>query len=131
MNSDSQVEELHIYHQINLPLDVFCLVHLHTLRVNGTPFGPELTPDGNSRSTSLSHLISHLVNLRVLSLANTTASYIPHQSLAVLTNLTKLEVDNCGLREIPSTISLLINLEELRLPNNHLDVIPQVSGNSN
>ena len=131
MNSDSQVEELHIYHQINLPLDVFCLVHLHTLRVNGTPFGSGFPLEENSISTGLSPLISQLTHLRVLSLTNTTASYIPPHALAVLTNITKLEVVGCGLREIPHTIELLSNLEELRLSHNHLNAMPHVAGNFN
>lgn len=131
MNSDSQVEELHIYHQVNLPLDVFCLVHLHTLRVNGTPFGSGFISEENNISTGLSPLISHLTHLRVLSLTNTTASHIPPHALAVLTNITKLEVVGCGLREIPATIELLSNLEELRLAHNHLYAIPHVSGNFN
>jgi len=124
MNSDSQVEELNIYHQINLPLDVFCLIHLQTLRVNGTPFVSHFELDDDIISTGLSPLISRLNQLRVLSLINTTASYIHHQALAVLTNITILEIENCGLLEIPSTISLLTNLQELRLPKNHLHLMP-------
>ena len=38
MNSSSQIEELNIFHEVQLPIDVFCLVSLHTLQVNGTPF---------------------------------------------------------------------------------------------
>ena len=130
MNSNSQVEELNIYHQISLPLDVFCLVHLHTLRVNGTRFISRSELGDNNISTGLSPLISHLTKLTVLSLINTTASHIPNHALAVLTNLTKLEIDNCNLYEIPSSISLLTKLEELRLPNNHLYSMPQTTGNS-
>jgi Leucine-rich repeat (LRR) protein len=129
MNSASQVEELNIYHQTNLPLDVFCLIHLQTLRVNGTPFVSQFELDDGIISTGLSPLISRLNQLRVLSLINTTVSYIPPQALAVLTDITILEIENCGLREIPSTISFLTNLEELRLPNNHLNSIPQNTGN--
>jgi Leucine-rich repeat (LRR) protein len=129
MNSNSQVEELSIYHEIGLPLDVFCLVHLRTLRVNGTPFISKSELDDNQISTGLSPLIGRLNKLTVLSLINTAASYIPNQALAVLTNITKLEIDNCGLYEIPSSISLLTKLEELRLPNNHLHSIPQNTGN--
>lgn len=129
MNSESHVEELNIYHQINLPLDVFCLVHLHTLRVNSTPFVSGSASGDNSVSTSLSPLISRLNHLRVLSLINTTASHIHPQALAVLTNITILEIENCGLNEIPSTISLLPNLQELRLPKNNLDSIPDHTGN--
>jgi len=129
MNSASQVEELSIYHQINLPLDVFCLVHLHTLRVNATPFVSRFELDDDTISTGLSPLISRLNKLRVLSLTNTTASHIPHHALAVLTNITILEIDNCGLLEIPPTISLLTNLQQLRLPNNHLHSMPQHTGN--
>lgn len=128
MNSASQVEELSVYHQSYLPLDVFCLVHLHTLRVNGTPFLSRFELDDDSVSTGLSPLISRLTRLRVLSLINTTASYIPPQALAVLTNLTVLEIDNCGLHEIPSTISLLTNLQQLRLPKNNLHFMPQNTG---
>jgi Leucine-rich repeat (LRR) protein len=127
MNSNSQVEELYIYHEINLPLDVFCLIHLNILRVNGTPFVSQL--NNEIISTGLSPLIIRLNQLRVLSLINTTSSYIPDQSLALLTNITILEIENCGLREIPSTISFLINLQELRLPKNHLNSIPQNIGN--
>jgi Leucine-rich repeat (LRR) protein len=125
MNSDSQVEELSIYHQTNLPLDVFCLIHLHTLRVNSTPFVSQFQFDDDIISIGLSPLISRLNQLRVLSLINTRVSYIPPQALAVLTNITILEIDNCGLREIPPTISFLTNLQELRLPNNDLHSIPQ------
>jgi Leucine-rich repeat (LRR) protein len=129
MNSASQVEELSIVHQVNLPLDVFCLVHLHTLRVNGTPFVRQFELDDNTISTGLSPLIGRLNRLRVLSLVNTTASYIPHQALALLTNITILEIDNCGLHEIPSTLSLLTKLQQLRLPKNQLHSIPQNTGN--
>lgn len=125
MNAASQVEELSIYRETNLPLDVFCLVNLHTLRVNGTPFVPHLDTNFPSQSNILPHHISRLNRLRVLSLVNTTASYIHPQSLAVLTNITILEIDNCGLREIPSTISLLTNLQQLRLPNNQLHFMPE------
>ncbi len=107
----------------------FYLVHLHTLRVNGTPFVSKSELDDNNISTGLSPLISRLNKLTVLSLINTTASYIPNQALAVLTNITKLEIDNCSLYEIPSSISLLTKLEELRLPNNHLHSMPQNTGN--
>ncbi|CAF2120573.1 unnamed protein product [Rotaria magnacalcarata] len=129
MNTASQVEELSIYHQIQLPLDVFCLVHLRTLRVNSTPFVSQFELDDNTISTSLSPLISRLNQVRVLSLINTTASHIPSQALAVLTNITILEIENCGLREIPSTISLLTNLQQLRLPKNNLHSIPHSTGN--
>lgn len=125
MNSNSQVEELSIYHEISLPLDVFCLVNLHTLQVNSTPFVARFEPNDPSISTGLSPLISRLTKLTILSLVNTTASYIPDHALAVLTNITKLEIANCGLFEIPPSISLLTNLEELRLPNNHLHSMPQ------
>ncbi|CAF3331190.1 unnamed protein product [Rotaria socialis] len=60
MNSVSQVEELSIYHQINLPLDVFCHVDLRTLRVNGTPFVSQFEFDDDTISTGLSPLISRL-----------------------------------------------------------------------
>jgi Leucine-rich repeat (LRR) protein len=129
MNSDSQVEELSIYHQTNLPLDVFCLIHLHTLRVNSTPFVSQFQFDDDIISIGLSPLISRLNQLRVLSLINTRVSYIPPQALAVLTNITILEIEDCGLREIPPTISFLTNLQELRLPNNDLHSIPQNTGN--
>lgn len=129
MNSQSQVEELSIYQEVNLPLDVFCLIHLQTLRVNATPFLPHYQPDDNTAVTGLSPLISQLKELSVLSLTNTTAHYIPPQALAVLTNITILEIDNCGLIEIPSTISLLTKLEQLRLPHNHLYSIPEYTGN--
>jgi len=128
MNTASQIEELSIYHEINLSFDVFCLVNLHTLRVNGTPFVSRFELDDDYISTGLSPLISRLNKLRILSLVNTTASHIPHHSLAVLTNITILEVDNCGLLEIPSTISLLTNLQQLRLPNNHLHSMPDNTG---
>ncbi|CAM4965599.1 unnamed protein product [Rotaria socialis] len=124
MNAASKVEELSIHHQINLPLDVFCLVNLHTLRVNSTPFVPQYELDDDSISIGLSPLVSRLTRLRVLSLINTTASYIPPQALAVLTNMTVLEIESCGLYEIPSTISLLTKLQELRLPKNHLRSAP-------
>jgi Leucine-rich repeat (LRR) protein len=125
MNSDSQVEELSIYHQVNLTFDVFCLVHLQTLRINGTPFVSRFELDDNTVSTGLSPLISRLNKLRVLSLINTTASYIPHQALSALTNITTLEIENCGLREIPPTIALLTNIQQIRLPKNHLRSMPQ------
>ncbi|CAF4096282.1 unnamed protein product [Rotaria magnacalcarata] len=115
-----QVEELSIYHQINVPLDVFCLVHLHTRRVNGTPFIPQYELDDDSISIGLSLLVSRLTRLRVVSLVNTTSSYIPPQALAVLINMTVLEIESCGLYEIPSTISLLTKLQQLRLSKNHL-----------
>jgi Leucine-rich repeat (LRR) protein len=128
MNDNSQVEELYIQHEINLPFDVFCLVNLHTLKVNGTRFVSRFELDDASVSTGLSPLISRLNRLRVLSLVNTTASYIPHHALAALTNLTLLEIENCGLHEIPSTITTLANLQILRLPNNHLSTLPQNNG---
>ena len=65
-----------------------------------------------------------------LSLINTTASHIPILALAALTNLTSLEVENCGLHEIPSTITTLINLQILRLPKNHLSKLPHNNGDS-
>jgi Leucine-rich repeat (LRR) protein len=129
MNSTGQVEELSIYHQVNLPLDVFCLTQLHTLRVNSTPFVSQFELDDNIVSTGLSPLIGRLTRLRVLSLINTTASHIPHQALAALTNITHLEIENCGLFEIPPTISLLTNIQQLRLPKNNLHSMPQSAGN--
>jgi hypothetical protein len=129
MNSASQVEELSIFREVDLPLDVFCLINLQTLRVNGTPFVAHFDIDDNLVPTGLSPLISRLTRLRVLSLVNTTASYIPPQALTQLTNITFLEVENCGLREIPSTISMLTNLQQLRLPKNHLYSMPQSIGN--
>lgn len=131
MNSDSQVKELNIYHEVNLPLEVFCLVNLNILRVNGTPFVSHIPLGDNTIINGLSPLVSRLNQLSILSLINTTASYIHPQSLALLTNITLLEIDNCGLHEIPSTISLLNYLEQLRLPNNHLDSMPQTTGNFN
>lgn len=129
MNAASQVEELSIFREVDLPLDVFCLVHLQTLRVNGTPFVAHFDIDDNLVPTGLSPLIGRLTRLRVLSLVNTTASYFPPQALAPLTNITFLEIENCGLREIPSTITSLINLQQLRLPKNHLHSMPQTTGN--
>ena len=129
MNSASQVEELSIYNEVNLTHNVFCLVNLHTLRVNGTPFVPRFELDDDSISTGLSPLISRLTQLRVLSLISTTASSIPHQALAKLTNITFLQIENCGLHEIPPTISLLTNIQQLRLPKNRLHSIPEVVGN--
>lgn len=130
MNDKSQVEELYIQNEINLSQDVFCLVNLHTLKVNGTRFVSRFELDDPSLSTGLSPLISRLHRLRVLSLINTTASYIPSHALAVLTNLTSLEVENCGLHEIPSTITTLTNLQILRLPKNHLSILPHKNGES-
>lgn len=123
MNSASQVEELSIYNEINLPIDVFCLIHLRTLRVNGTPFAPH-----NQFDVVASDFIYNLKQLRVLSLINITASfYIFSAALTALTNLTILEIDNCGLCEIP--ISLFTNLQQLRLPNNRFHSIPHTTGN--
>jgi len=103
----------------------FCLINLHTLRVNSTPFVSKFELDDDIISTGLSPLISRLNRLRVLSLINTTASHIPHQALAALTNITILQIENCGLLEIPPTISLLTKIQELRLPKNHLHSMPQ------
>ena len=128
MNPASQVEELSIHFETILPLEVFCLVSLQTLRVNSTQFAVHYEIDGLTKATGLSPLISRLTRLRVLSLVNTTAAYIPPHSLAVLTNLTHLQVDNCGLREIPSTLSALTNLQELRLSKNHLFFMPDEDG---
>ena len=128
MNTASQVEELSIYQETNVPLDVFCLTNLHTLRVNAAPFVAHTSFDNILVKDGLSPLISRLTRLKVLSLINTTASHIPVESLGVLINLTTLEVENCGLREIPSTISSLINLQQLRLPKNRLHSIPHDSG---
>ena len=129
MNPAGQVEELSIFREVDLPLDVFCLVHLNTLRVNGTPFVAHFDIDDNLVPTGLSPLISRLNRLRVLSLVNTTASYFPPQALAQLINITFLEIENCGLRDIPSTISALTNLQQLRLPKNQLHSIPHTTGN--
>ena len=65
MNDKSQVEELYIQNEINLSQDVFCLVNLHTLKVNGTRFVSRFELDDPSLSTGLSPLISRLHRLRV------------------------------------------------------------------
>ena len=57
MNDLSQVEELYIQHEISLSLDVLCLVNLHTLKVNGTPFVSRI---GLDDKTGLSPVISRL-----------------------------------------------------------------------
>ena len=116
MNSNSQIEELNIFHEVQLPIDVFCLVSLHTLQVNGTPFVHK-------------NEFGNYVKLTILSLVNTTASYIPEHALAVLTNLTKLQVEDCDLYQIPSSLSLLTKFEELNLAHNHLDSMPDVTSN--
>ncbi|CAF4253705.1 unnamed protein product, partial [Rotaria magnacalcarata] len=74
-------------------------------------------------------LVSRLTRLRVVSLVNTTSSYIPPQALAVLINMTVLEIESCGLYEIPSTISLLTKLQQLRLSKNHLRSATHSTGN--
>ena len=75
-------------------------------------------------------LISRLNKLTILSLVNTTVSYIPEHALAVLTNLAKLLVEGYDLYKIPSSLSLLTKLEELSLAHNHLDSMPDVTSNS-
>jgi hypothetical protein len=87
MNSDSQVEELNIYQQNIVSLNIFCLVHLHNLRINGARFALHSDADFTSSVKELSPLISRLDKLRVLSLINTTVSYIDSQTLAALTNI--------------------------------------------
>ena len=130
INDNSQVEEFYVQYETTLPLDVFCLINLRTLKVIGTPFAQRFELDDLSISTGLPSLISRLNRLNVLSLINTTASHISFQALAALPNLTTLEVNNCGLREIPSTISTLTHLRILRLPHNHLSTLPRSHGNS-
>jgi Leucine-rich repeat (LRR) protein len=131
MNGVSQIEELNIFYETKLPLSVFCLINLQTLRVSGTPFVPQFELDDTAISTGLCPLISHLSKLRVLSLVNTTASHIPHHELGTLTNLTSLEIENCGLRELPPTIALLTKLQILKLPMNHLYSLPDNTSNLN
>ena len=104
MNSNSQIEELNIFHEVQLPIDVFCLVSLHALQVNGTPFVHKNEFGNYVKLTGVSPLISRLNKLTILSLVNTTASYIPEHALAVLTNLTKLQVEDCDLYQIPSSL---------------------------
>ena len=129
MNPASQVEELSIHHEVNLPLAVFCLVHLTNLRVNGTPFVAPVNGNDALISIGLSPLGSRLNQLRVLSLVATSASHFPSQALAQLTNITFLQMENCGLKEIPSTISALKKLQELRLAKNQITTMPQTAGN--
>lgn len=124
INTASQLEELTIYQESYLPLDVFCLTNLQVLRVVGTPFAPHYEFDGLTKGTGLSPLVARLNRLRTLSLVNTTASYLPPQAIGSLTNLTVLQVDGCGLRELPSTLASLTNLQELKLAKNSLSSLP-------
>jgi Leucine-rich repeat (LRR) protein len=67
--------------------------------------------------------MSHLVNLKQLSLANNMINEIPPE-IKMLVNLEQLNLMRNKLREIPSEIGFLMKLKELLLGKNHIEKIP-------
>ena len=83
-----------------------------------------LVVDGNNNKIiNLPIELSHLVNLKQLSLANNMINEIPPE-IKMLVNLEQLNLMRNKLREIPSEIGFLMKLKELLLGNNHIEKIP-------